>query len=587
MKRGRFIRIGSMAAASPFIAHATPFAVTGNNVDDALLNRLIIANDHEVKKILAKAAQGTLIFSRNLAHEIATLVASFCNKQSEYHHQSVLLDQLALHINFMSNAQSEDGTVNAGNIESPPDTAFLIEILCPALLVLSKEDLPDTKPLIATLSRFILKAGNGLLTGGVHTPNHRWVVCSALAQINSLFPDSRYVSRIDAWLAEGVYCDSDGHYSERSAIYSAVENSAFINIARLTKNDHLLQYVRRNLSLYLYYIEPNGDVVTNDSRRQDQFLQFTKKATLLYLQYRYMAIHDNHAEFASMTKLIESLNAFEVDILGRSLIYFMEVELLSRKLPVPAKPPFSFEKLFSTSGLLRIRHGKTSATFFGGNDWPIIIASGRSNSPDFFSFRKGDAILKYMRLSTTFFNTGYFYSQGLKKEGHQYILHQKQEAPYYQPLNSESINAEGDYKLSPSTDNRFWSKMDFQKRPVSNVKVLSTTITLTHHAGTVELDFAIEGTAGVSITIEMCFETGGKLMGVHTSDSGNHFLENGEGSYLFKEDKITFGPGNAGSRTINNLEGERYSTHFGTLKTDGAHVFIKGKTPFKHKLIFS
>jgi hypothetical protein len=110
MQRGRFIRIGSMAAASPLIAQATPFALTDNNVDDALLKRLVIANDHEVKKILAKAAQGTLIFSRNLAHEIATLVASFCNKQSEYHHQSVLLNQLALHINLMSNAQSEDGT---------------------------------------------------------------------------------------------------------------------------------------------------------------------------------------------------------------------------------------------------------------------------------------------------------------------------------------------------------------------------------------------------------------------------------------------------------------------------------------------
>ena len=210
-------------------------ASTEDNLDKLLLSKLILANDIQVKSILSLAGKRSLVFSRNLAHEIAVLAASYCHQQSAYYHHPELLQQLDWLVNFICNAQSEDGTVNAGNIESPPDTAFLIEILCPAWTVLNLDSHPDTKTIIEKLGKFILSAGEGILKGGIHTPNHRWVVCSALANIYSIFPGSRYLARIDEWLAEGVYCDVDGHYPERSAIYSAVENTAFINIARFTQ----------------------------------------------------------------------------------------------------------------------------------------------------------------------------------------------------------------------------------------------------------------------------------------------------------------------------------------------------------------
>ncbi|HZG26088.1 MAG TPA: hypothetical protein VEZ17_15985 [Chitinophagaceae bacterium] len=270
-----------------------------------------------------------------------------------------------------------------------------------------------------------------------------------------------------------------------------------------------------------------------------------------------------------------------------SLIKFLENPLLQNELPAGVSLPDNYEKLFTTSSLLRIRRGKATTTFFGGVDWPLIIASGRSDSPNFFSCRKGNAVLKYMRLSTNFFSMGYFYSEGLKKAGDRYVLYKKLEVPYYQPLPKKHRKASGDYKLSPSIDGRFWNKMDFANRPVSNVKTLETTVSLTERDGRNEVTFNIGGQPGVQVTIELCFNEGGKFLGLTPGDNGNSFLETGVGKYEFEGDVIEFGPGTTAHKVITALEGERYSTHFGSLRTEGMVVYLTGITPFKHTMVFS
>lgn len=557
-------------------------AITNLSGDD-ILSRLVVANDNSVATVLKQI--NTNKFTRRTGFEFAALSASYCSATSRYFGSKSIISSLEKLAELLLKVQSEDGTMDLGNLESPPDTAFLLEPVTAAAFILKKNPSADVIRVNDALKKFILKAGKALRTGGVHTPNHRWVICAAMARVNELYPDQKYIARIEDWLGEGVFIDKDGHYPERSMNYGTVENNSLITMSRLLNKPSLLEPVRRNLRMTYYYMEPDGDLVTTDSRRQDQYS--SKSIFAYYLHYRYVAVKDNNGTLGAIAKLIENMKGFEEEVLSRSLVQFLQNTLLQKELPVGAAPPDQFHHFFSTSNLLRIRNGNTTTTLFGGNDFPIIIASGRSDSPNFYSYRKGKAILKYMRLSTSFFSTGYFYSGGIKQEGNRYILHKKLEVPYYQPLPKKLRKASGDYQLSESIDGRFWNKMDFKHRPVSNVKTLETNIFFVENNGKNEITFLVTGQANVQVTIELCFNEGGKLSSVSDADNGNYFLEKGFGKYQCEGDTIQFGPGAVAGKVISSLEGERYSTHFGSLRTEGIHVYLTGITPFKHTLNFS
>ncbi|MBA4316871.1 MAG: hypothetical protein C0412_00575 [Flavobacterium sp.] len=591
MSRGKFIRLGGLTLAGALvsdIAFANDLFSNNNQtkVDIELMKNLLLNNDAKVKSLLDKGVLNPnmrLSNFRPLASSIIAMTASISHSESVYYKSKILADKLNQMMDVMLKEQYPDGTLDAGgNRQSPPDTAFVLENICPAAAVLNLDKQKDLAVLRDKMKTFIVNAGEAMVTGGVHTPNHRWVVSAALANINSLYPDAKYIRRIDQWLAEGIYINAEGHYSERSGIYSAVIDKALITIARLLNRPELLDIVHKNLTTYFYYMEPNGDMVTVDSRRQDQFMDLT--ISKFYLPYRYMAIHTNNPMFVYRTKTIENLPDFTNETLASSLLFFMENKELQKSLPAVANVENDYEKFFALSNLARIRRGNKAITLFGGNDKPVLISSGRSSNPNFLMYRNGDAILKYMRLSTSFFRMGYFSSEGIVKEGNKYILKETKEADYYQPLTEEFCKPDGDYALSPSQDGRFWNKMEFDSRTKSNVKQQITVIEITENNGTLNLDFKVDGPPNVEVTIEMCFKEGSNITGATMDEKNNYFLNSGLGQLAMGADTIQFGPGMVEHRNINNLDSEEYTYHQGSLRTDGIHVYITGFTPFRHKM---
>ena len=542
------------------------------------------AVDRAVPDWLTQLKSGALAraYVRRVGEAVDALAAAFCAPESSFHQSATLIAPLQDAADILLQVQYPDGTIDAGNLHSPPDTGFVLETVCTALTILRQMRDSRLAGVEERLGKFIVGGGNALAVGGIHTPNHRWVVSSALARVHSLFPDNKYLARIDDWLGEGIYCDSDGQFSERSVgIYSRVVDNALITLSRLLNRPALLEPVRRNLSMNIYYTHPNGEVETIGSRRQDAGM--VASIANYYLQYRYMAARDRNAEFAGVVDFIETKLATSA-LRTSGLIYFLEEPLLKSNLPAPAALPSSYSKVFANSKLARIRRNDVSATVFGGTDWPLGVASGLSSTPTFFTYRKGGVVLQSIRMGAEFFSLGAFHSNGIVAENGQYVLEQKLEAPYYQPLPVSERNAQGDYRLTPVKDERFWSKLNFPKRQMSNIQVLLQKVTVVEQAGAFELKIDVSGHLGVPFTIELAFRSGGQMEGVFQTQPGEtYFLREGNGRYRVGSDWIEFGPGEMAHNNV-HLEDSSYTSRHGSLRPNGPCVYINLVTPVQRTI---
>jgi len=562
----------SVAALVPRTLSAEALPATSGE----LLQDFIRANDSGIPGLLAKQERHPghrwlggqvneygLHTAQNTSGFISALACAACAPGSKYYKATELVDPLRLAIGYMLVAQhSEDGTVDyyATNFHSPPDMAFILEVVCPACVLLRASPVPALAALAGELGKFITRGADGLVTGGVHTPNHRWVVCAALASANALFPNPRYVARIDQWLAETVDLDPDGQYTEKSTtVYSPIVNRALITVARHLHRPVLLEPVRRNLEMTLFYVHPDGEVVTEASRRQDRYQRGSMAR--YYYSYRTLALIDGNGRFAAMCRQIERTARNQIG----ELAAFLTEPTLLRALPADASLPTDYAQHFSYSSLARIRRGSASAT---------ILASNTT----LCSFRKNSAALEAVRIATAFFGKGQFTADTLEVRAGRYLLRQTLEGPYFQPLSAEQI-AHGDHtKMAPNGTLATNSKA---MRTQSNIQRLEAVVEVTESAGKFTLAIAVTGTAEVPVSIELAFRSGGKLTGVdplpHLTDA--FLLRSGTGQYTVGDDTIEFGPGRV-EHTYTQVRGA-------LPKWDGQSVYLTGLTPFKTTLTIS
>jgi len=198
---------------------------------------------------------------------------AYLTPESQYYTESWLLDRIERAVAFQRRCQRPSGRIDLPtcNFDSAPDTAFGVSKLADlAWYARSRSDTKGGKTVETALEPYLKSAAEGIADGGFHTPNHRWVIAGALAQVHELYPDESLVDTVESYLAEGIDINEDGEYTERShAIYSNVVNKHLIRASRSLDRPSLFDPVRRNLHTLVDFMNHDWTVDTSVSRRQD------------------------------------------------------------------------------------------------------------------------------------------------------------------------------------------------------------------------------------------------------------------------------------------------------------------------------
>ncbi|MEV7085305.1 hypothetical protein AB0O07_05275 [Streptomyces sp. NPDC093085] len=583
--------------AHPTEAHPAP-----GTTDLPFVERLVAPLDRHVPEIRAELADGGYATAqhRTLASAAKALLTAFLTPRSRHHRDPGLLADAAGLTARLAALQGADGLFAGGdNLASPPDSAFTVNDVCiSGELIEAHPELRDTAGMaelrtgLAGIRRAVTPA---LLTGGVHTPNHRWELSAALARLHRLDPDPRLPARVDQWLAEGVDLQPDGMYSERSPLYAAhVTNPSLLAIADALDRPELLTPVRRNLDAFAGLLDEDGTMESVHSRRQDQRFAFDGAGFLL--PYRRFAVREGRAGYAAVVTalLARPLPAgLAADLLAETHLD----PTLARPLPAPEPAPQEARKpaavrrtVLADSGLTRWRTGRRTVTVYGGGDNARFpdIASGLATNPTFLRFRQGAAVLEAVRLSVNFFGLGPFRPDGLSvADDGRCTLTRTREAHFYQPLPGDRTRADGAYQLGG--EGRFFAAMDFPHRPTDTHRLrIDAEIVPTWSGVTAQFDLTGVPT---SFVLELTFRAGGVLAGTRPlpeSEYGPdvHELVEGTGAYRVGGDIVRFGPGNGTgpAQPAHPDPGERFTYLGAHDSVPGTRVRITGRVPGRYTL---
>ncbi|MFR0355344.1 hypothetical protein [Streptomyces sediminimaris] len=551
--------------------------------------------DHDFVRAVARAADRQAVplaarpeeepagsTHRALARRVKTLVAAYRSPHSALHGGSRAVAATMTHLRALRAAQTATGLFAGGdNLQSPPDSAFTVNDVCDAHLLAAGAG-PELSDATAALAEIAHAATGSLLTGGVHTPNHRWELCAALARLHRSFPDGRLLDRVADWLAEGVDIDAEGLYSERSANYAAhVSNPSLLLLSDVLGRADLLDAVERNLTTTLDLIRPDGTVETVHSRRQDQHHPFPLAPYLPH--YRLLAIRTGRGDFGRAARLAAAGGIDDPGLLAETLL----TPDLCRALPAPAPRTLPRHRYLTTARLAAHASATAHTVVYGGSDVPghRRIRSGLACNPTFLRLFAGDAVLDAVRLSRAFFDMGPFRAAETHRLADtRYRLTETLTTGYYQPLPPSRRRDDGAYRMAD--EGRFSAAMAFPDRPRDEVShTTGVEVDLREDGADLRIDI---GGPRVPWALELTFRPGGVPRGAVPMGEGRWCLTTGPVTYRAGDDEIRVEAGVEAGEPLAGPDrgdvlrydpGQDHTVVGGTDATTGNRLYIGGYGP--------
>ena len=438
-----------------------------------------------------------------------------------------LLHRARLAGEYLLRVQSQNGLIDllSCNYNSSPDSGFAVQRLGVGMILAEQLPSPDNELLaVLQLARdFVLKSAKGLISGGFHTPNHRWMISSALALAGHFHPALDVAPTIQAYLAEGIDVDPDGAYTEHSTgVYDAVSNLSLLILAKFGYRSTVLPAVYRNLAYNLSMIHPDGTAETGLSHRQD----FGSRPIPLDLGAAYLLYQsfEKETDFLGMTNHLWRQKDAPTTTELMYLIFALQ-ELGGKAPDKEIDAPTEYTHFFPHNRFWRMRQGSFSVSAFAGNDRILNASSGK-------------AYLSAMRISQSYFGVGQFIAEKIEPETDGVILTSSGER--------HAVHRPGyDYPLGKPVNDVYASReeREWRKLPPAN-----TILTLNHQEKTIKLHYhTIENHPGVLAQIAFDFLPGGIWEyegGAFQPLAGQViFLHAGMGRMLYGQDGFEIGPG--------------------------------------------
>jgi hypothetical protein len=495
-------------------------------------------------------------FPRNTSVRLLKMISAWLNPESVFYQDPGIIQSGLKALAFLRSEQRPSGNIDLYdcNFDSAPDSGFFLWDLIPLSRLLEKTADSAAAELGKETGALIASVLEGLRTGGFHTANHRWVISSSLAAGFNITGNRAYLDRAKRYLAEGIDCNEDGEYSERSAIYNAVNNHAMITLYEELHEEKYLKYVQRNLRMMLHFFENDGSLFTENSTRQDQGRKMFAGGYIY--QYLYIAHYLGDETAARAAAWIAGDYIRNRRRPAPDCLYALTLHR-ELKFPEAEGPAETFHlpdcsRYFKSSGLVRYRQDRFTYSLLEDNPKWLCFSAGALNG--------------CCKISLGYFSYGNVRigEPEILDDGYRFSF--RAEAYYFEPLD-EVKEAIVNFRNEDHSIRR-------QQHPNRSVLDLS----LRHRKGGVDITFAGSECTGVSY----CFEF---VLPAELPVIGEHFaLRPKRGDYILLKD---------GSLTVSNgVDALRISGGFASRdifaasrngvprSTDGFTVFMNGTVPF-------
>ncbi len=471
-----------------------------------------------------------------------------------------LLAQANLAADYLLRARRPSGLIDliSVNIDSGPDTGFAVQELCTVLELAREKAIDRTgwQPLLDKITTFVREAIPGIMSSGFHTPNHRWVMVSAMVQAQALFPDLDVNAVVDRYLAETIDIDAEGMFIERSiGVYDAVNDRSLLFIHEHRQLDAALAAVNHNLTSDLQMLHADGTAETGISRRQDYGTRYVALGLVPYLIWAHkvqpqpilaQAAAALWQHFLRNDQLTMNDRTAHLDWLTYVLLKFGDLEDVAPALPD------NYVRHLPLNGLHRVRRGKRNATFF--RDVTRLL-----------TLTYGQAELSSVKLSQTYFGQyiGRFQGDTMRFADGKLVLRSEGRANPRRPAYELPLGR----PVPPDQWSATMSERELRWLPHA-----VTTLTVTEAEGGFDLHFqTVEGADGVATQLAFDFPAGGiwetddtRLM---TTAGQTIFLKRGWGSMRYGTDLIRLGPGHLTHGMWQMREAEAAPDHVRVLLT--------------------